>query len=251
MKGADHGYRAVPPEVRRCFDRSGTRPLSGAEDRLPMAAFTTASDVVSANFRANKPLQVVAATLVVLCGTLAIDPVDRFDWLLENLLVLVAAAAGVATYHRWPFSDLSYTLIALFVTLHLVGAHYTYAQVPAGFWLRDWLALDRNHFDRIAHFSFGLLIAYPVREILSRWSGLKGGWMPVVAFAIMIAASDLFELIEWAVALIVSPDAAAAYLGMQGDPFDAQKDIALAHAGTAIGLFAATLIDRGGKARKR
>jgi putative membrane protein len=213
-----------------------------------MATFTTASDPARADFRGDRWLQAIVGTLAALWLVLAIEPVDRRDWLLENLLVLALVISGLVTYRRWPFSDLSYTLIALFLALHLIGAHYTYVRVPAGFWLQEWLGLSRNHFDRVAHFAFGLLVAYPMRELLSRWSAIRPGWVPVTAFAVIVAASDVFELLEWMVAEIVSPETATVYLGMQGDPFDAQKDIVLAHAGAIIGLSVAAIVARGKRA---
>jgi putative membrane protein len=104
---------------------------------------------------------------------LAIEPVDRRDWLLENLLSLTLVAVLVLTYRRYQFSRLSYGLIALFLTLHAIGAHYTYAEVPFGFWLKDFFILSRNPFDRLAHFAYGALLVYPLRELLVRLAGLR------------------------------------------------------------------------------
>lgn len=209
-----------------------------------MAWLTIASDPIRADFRRNRFLQAVVATVAASWLIAAIAPVDRFDWLLENLLVFVAAIAGFVTYRRWPLSDLSYLLIGLFLTLHIVGAHYTYMKTPLGFWLQDAFGLARNHYDRIAHFAFGLLITYPLLEALRRWTRLRAPWTVVTAFAIMVAASDMFEILEWLVATAVSPQAAAAYLGMQGDPFDAEKDTAIAHIGVVIALIATYVVER-------
>lgn len=98
----------------------------------------------------------------------AIRPLDRGDWLLENLLVFVTAAVLGSTYRRFQFSNASYALILIFLAVHTIGAHYIYAKVPAGFWLQDWLHLTRNHYDRAIHFSFGFLLVYPMRELLMR-----------------------------------------------------------------------------------
>ena len=117
---------------------------------------------VQSRFADNRVLQALVAWLVGLWLLTAIAPFNRFDWLLENLLVFIYGALLVATYRRFQFSNLSYALFALFLSLHLVGAHYTYAETPFGFWLQDQLDLSRNHYDRIVHFAFGLLLAYGV-----------------------------------------------------------------------------------------
>jgi len=216
-----------------------------------MAWLTTVTDPVCADFRGNRILQAIVATIATLWIVAAIAPVDRFDWLLENLLVFVVAVAGFATYRRWPLSDLSYLLVAAFLVFHIVGAHYTYAKTPAGFWLQDALGLSRNHYDRIVHFAFGLLITYPVMELVRRRSGIRGPWTVVTAFAIMVAASDLFEIAEWLVAIAVSPQAATTYLGMQGDPFDAEKDVAVAHIGVVVALAMIRIAAWGGGGHSR
>jgi putative membrane protein len=167
---------------------------------------------------------------------LAIDPVDRKDWLLENLLAVTGVGVLVVTYRRFPFSNLSYCLIAAFLTLHAIGAHYTYAEVPFGFWLKDLLALSRNPFDRIVHFAFGSLLVLPLREILVRKAGISGWWSYYLPASAILAQSGLFELIEAAVAMIVSPELGTMYLGTQGDEWDAQKDMLAAFGGGLVTL---------------
>ncbi|OGW51969.1 MAG: hypothetical protein A2V62_07420, partial [Nitrospirae bacterium RBG_19FT_COMBO_58_9] len=120
---------------------------------------------------------------------LAIAPVDRRDWLLENLLSLTLVAVLILTYRRFQFSATSYYLIGLFLTLHAVGAHYTYAQVPFGFWLKDLFSLSRNPFDRIAHFSYGLLLVYPLRELFVRLAGVRGFWAAFLSVSTILAQS--------------------------------------------------------------
>jgi putative membrane protein len=144
----------------------------------------------------------------------------------------------VVTYRKFPFSDLSYLLIAIFMTLHAVGAHHTYSEVPVGFWLKDALGLSRNHFDRIVHFAFGLLLAYPIRELLIRRAGAHDPWSYVLAVTVVQACSDLFEIIESWVALIVEPDLGNAYLGTQGDEWDAQRDMTAAFTGAVLAALA-------------
>lgn len=185
-------------------------------------------------FVENRVLQVMLATYLLLWLVLAIRPLDRHDWLLENLLVFVAAAVLVPTYRRFQFSNLSYALVAIFLAVHAVGAHYTYAKVPAGFWLADWLHLSRNHYDRVIHFAFGFLLLYPMRELMMRRAGANGKWATWLAVAALAALSSWFEVVEGIVAQIVEPELGAAYLGTQGDVWDAQKDMAAAFVGAVF-----------------
>jgi putative membrane protein len=170
----------------------------------------------------------------LLWTVLAIAPRDRQDWLLENLLALSAVATLAATYRRFQFSTLSYVLITVFLSLHAVGAHYTYAQVPFGLWVQDAFGLSRNPFDRLVHFAYGLLLAYPLREILIRLAGLESFWSYYLPISGMLAQSGLFEIVEAVVAQIVSPELGAAYLGTQGDEWDAQKDMIAALSGALV-----------------
>lgn len=172
---------------------------------------------------------------------LAIAPVDRRDWLLENLLALALVAVLALTYRRFAFSATSYCLIALFLMLHAIGAHYTYAEVPFGFWLKNALALSRNPFDRIAHFAYGALLVYPLRELLVRLAGVRGLWSYYLPVSAVLAQSGFFEVIEAIVAVIVSPELGSVYLGTQGDEWDAQKDMAAAFIGS-IFTMACTLV---------
>jgi len=187
-------------------------------------------------FRSDRTLQAYLAWLVLLWIVTAIDPLFPRDWLLENLLVFIAAAVLLATYPRFRFSNLSYGLFTVFLSLHLVGAHYTYAETPFGFWLQDWFDLQRNHYDRIVHFSFGLLLAYPMREILLREAGVKPGWACFISINSILAFSAVYEVIEAVAAVVVSPELGTAYLGTQGDEWDAQKDAGLALAGAVVAM---------------
>jgi putative membrane protein len=166
----------------------------------------------------------------------AIAPLFPSDWLLENLLVFIAVIAVAWGYRRKPFSNATYVLITLFLALHTIGSHYTYAETPVGFWMQDAFDLDRNHYDRVVHFSFGLLLVLPVRELIERTDSTHEPWLSFFAATIIATASAVYEVIEWGVAQVVSPEAALAYLGTQGDVFDGQKDMALAMLGAAIAL---------------
>jgi len=120
------------------------------------------------------------------------------------------------------------------MSLHLVGAHYTYSETPLGFWLMEALDLQRNHYDRIVHFSFGLLLAYPFRELLVRAVGVKPVWSYLMVMIVVLGFSGFYEALEGMVAMTVSPELGAAYLGTQGDEWDAQKDTALAFIGSVL-----------------
>ena len=166
----------------------------------------------------------------------ALEPSSRADWLLENLLVFAFAGLLLATYRRFAFSPGAYRLFALFLALHLYGAHYTYAETPFGDWLRDGLGLARNPYDRLVHCAFGLLLACPLRELLERRAGLRGLWLDGLALCGVMAMSALYEQLEMLAALIVSPELGSAFLGAQGDEWDAQKDAGLAMLGALLAL---------------
>lgn len=167
----------------------------------------------------------------------AINPLNPYDWLMENILTLTFFIILAATYKKFRFSDFSYFLITIFFTLHMIGAHYTYSEVPLGFYLKDAFNLSRNHFDRLVHFSFGLLITYPLHEILVRKIALKKFWKFYLPLNLTFAAGSFFELIEWLFVQLVNPDLGAAYLGLQGDIWDAQKDMLLVLCGSLMALF--------------
>src|SRR5438477_10957652 len=121
---------------------------------------------------------------------LAIQPLDRGDWLLENLLIFISVAVLGFTYRKFQFSHISYVLILIFLAFHTIGAHYTYAKVPAGFWLQHWLHLSRNHYDRVIHFTFGFFLLYPMLELLTRSGRVKQAWAPWLAAAALWALSS-------------------------------------------------------------
>ena len=185
-------------------------------------------------FAANRPLQLMLLWLLMVWIVAAIDPLYPRDWLLENLLVFVSAAVLIPGYRRFRFSNTGYALLTVFLTLHMAGAHYTYAETPLGFWLQDWFGFERNHYDRIVHFAFGLLLVLPLREYLLRRSGATTGWSYLLSVAVVMALSALYEIIEMLAAVVVSPELGTAYLGTQGDEWDAQKDSALATAGAIV-----------------
>lgn len=180
------------------------------------------------SFSQNRFLHVVLAVYVLVWIATALNPLDWLVWALENILVVVLVAILVATYRRFAFSNLSYLLIVLYLSLHAVGTNTGYAQTPIGFWLKEMFDLNRNPYDRIIHFTFGLLLAYPFYELIVRTGGLRGWvahWSPV---SIILAASVGFEVMESLIAEIVSPGTGPAWLGAQGDEWDMQFDLAAA-----------------------
>jgi putative membrane protein len=166
----------------------------------------------------------------------AITPLDRSDWLLENLLVFVFVPVLLVTYRRFAFSRASYLLIALFLSLHAMGAHYTYSKTPLGFWLQETLGLERNHYDRVVHFAYGLLLTGPVRELGLRAIGLRGVWSWVIPAMFALSLSAGYEIVEWWAARLVDPEVGIAFVGTQGDEWDAQKDMTLALSGAVLAL---------------
>ena len=174
--------------------------------------------------------------LLVLWVVTAINPLYPRDWLIENLLVFVFGALLVVTYPRFKFSNFSYALFSLFLSLHLLGAHYTYSEIPIGFWFQTVFDLQRNHYDRFVHLCYGLLNAYPLREILLREVQVNRQWSYFLAVAVVVAFSAFYEVMEMIVAMLVSPELGSAYLGAQGDEWDAQKDTFLAFIGAVIAM---------------
>lgn len=145
--------------------------------------------------------------------------------MLENLLVFVCVGTLALMHRRLAFSTASWVCITLFLMLHAVGAHYTYVQMPLGIWAKDTFGLARNHYDRVAHGAFGLVLAFPVRELLVRFSGVRHGWSFFLPPMVILAVSGLFEIIESIVAETVAPGKGVAWLGGQGDEWDAQNDM--------------------------
>ncbi len=174
---------------------------------------------------------------------MAIAPYDRSDWVLENVLVVLAVGLLVFTYKSFPLSRVSYTCIFVFMMLHTLGSHYTYAKVPYDEWL-PFFAGGRNHFDRLVHFLYGLLLAYPIREMFLRIGNVRGFWGYFLPLDLTLSTSALYELIEWGAAEVFGGELGAAYLGTQGDIWDAHKDMALAGLGALISMCVAAMINR-------
>ena len=166
------------------------------------------------------------------------------NWCLENTLVFLFLGFMIYSYKKFQFSDLSYLLICVYLCLHVYGSKYTYAENPFGYWLKEALDLSRNHYDRIVHFSFGFLLAYPMREMFLKWLKFPTWVAWTLPIEITLSVSAFYELIEWAVADVFFKAQGDAYLGTQGDIWDAQKDIFLAFIGSIIATSIVTIVKR-------
>lgn len=173
---------------------------------------------------------------VIAFALAAYHPDTVFDWALENALVFAFIAVFVATYRKFAFSDLSYLLMLVYLCIHEFGAHYKYSDVPLGEWLKPILHTTRNHYDRISHFSFGLLTAYPLREIAIRVLRVRGRWRYYLPVEAVLAMSSIYEMMEAYMATILSPERGEEFVGMQGDMWDSQEDMFVAGLGALAGV---------------
>ena len=181
------------------------------------------------------PAFLLAGTLAVLVWS-GIRPFDYPTWLLEALPVLVGIPLLLATRRRFPFTPLVCALMAGHMCILAVGGHYTYARVPAGDWLRDWLDLSRNHYDRLGHFAQGFVPAMIARELFIRLRVVPSpAWRNFLTVCVCMTISALYELIEWCSAIVLG-EGSTDFLGTQGDVWDAQKDMALALVGAVCAL---------------
>jgi putative membrane protein len=192
------------------------------------------------DFRYPAGLLAGFALVFVLLG---IAPSYRQDWLLENLIVFAAVGGLIATRHRLRFSDLSYTLMFVLFVMHEVGAHYTYSLVPYDTWLASFglmlpvgSGVARNQYDRLVHFAYGLLMLRPALELLRYAAPPVGLWRMLLPLLFILSHSAVYELIEMAAAMVFGGDLGTAYLGTQGDEWDAQKDMACAASGALIAM---------------
>lgn len=161
-------------------------------------------------------------------------PADPQFWLLSSIVPTIFVIGLVVTHRSFPLSHASYIFITVFLTLHMIGVHYTYAGVPVGAWLQQGLDLNRNHFDRIVHFSFGFLLVYPMEELFRLGAAVRGWVLYYLPVMTVLALSGLWEIVEAWVANAVHPELGIAYLGSQGDIWDAQKDMAVALYGALL-----------------
>lgn len=209
----------------------------------------TATHPIRADFKDNHLLHFLMAWYALVWTVTAIRPIDPRDWLMENVVVFAVMGLLVATYRVFPLSDVSYLLLTGFLTVHAIGAHYTYSRVPFGFWLQETFQFSRNHFDRIAHFAFGFAVAYPFREVFLRLGRPRDGWAYFLPIDLVLAIAALFEIFESWVVRRVDPALGEAYLGSQGDIWDAQKDMTASLEGAILCMVVTGILRR--RLRKR
>jgi putative membrane protein len=184
-------------------------------------------------FQQNRFLQGMLISYIMISIGLGISPLDRFGWVLENLLLVFFFGLIIWTYRFYRFSNLSYLFIAAFMMLHTIGAHYSY-ETPFNQFLNTFFGNGRDNFDRVVHFTFGLLIAYPIFEFMRRVVGIMKIWSYFFTVFVILAMGAFYELIEMWVSNIVAPGQGVLFLGLQGDSWDAQHDMSSAMYGAII-----------------
>lgn len=193
-------------------------------------------------FRQNWFLQGLILLYLVFWVATAIHPYYRFGWWLENLLIFASVGLAVGTYRRYPFSNLSYLCFVLFLSLHTLGASYSYTTTPIDVLLHRLFHFERDMFDRVVHTAFGLLMAYPLWEWLVRTVRVERRWAYLLTVVAILSAGAFYELIEMWVANLVDPASGQLFLGTQGDVWDTQRDMAVALYGAAITMAATALV---------
>ena len=197
---------------------------------------TTASTAGNVPFRDNRFLHGLCIAFLIIWVVSVIHPRMFEDWLLENGLVFALVGLLIATYRVLPLSQLSYLFICVYLCMHEWGAHSMYASVALGEWMKPLIHATRNDYDRVVHFAFGLLLAYPEREMLMRKANLRGFWNIWIPVVFSLGLGAAYEIIEAVTAVVASPDAGDAFLGLQGDPWDTQKDMFMGFAGSVVSM---------------
>jgi putative membrane protein len=187
---------------------------------------------------ARFPLGLLAAVALVCVITGFSPPAGHLNWALEVGPGLGAIAVLSLTYRRMPLSYLAYGGVFLHFLILAYGGYYTYAKAPLGEWAMEAFDFTRNHYDRVGHVALGVFPCFVVREVLLRRTPLhRGGWLVFLVLSVVLAVAAFWELLEWWVTLIVASDVGQAFLGSQGDVWDAQWDMLLALLGAAVALF--------------
>jgi putative membrane protein len=183
------------------------------------------------------PLVLLSIVVVVCIATVADPPAGRISWLLEVGPGIAGIIVLIALYKRFPMSQMVYVCVFLHVLILIYGGYYTYALTPLGNWAREAFGFSRNHYDRVGHIALGVFPAFIIREVLLRRTPLqRGGWLYFIIISIVLAVAAFWELLEWWVALVVASDVGTAFLGSQGDIWDAQWDMFLALLGAMVVL---------------
>jgi putative membrane protein len=203
----------------------------------------TASQIARPDLNKNMPLIIVSVLFLIIWIFTLAGTTNTMNWLIENTLTFIFLAFLILTYKTFRFSTLSYVFIAIYLSLHVYGSEYTYAENPFGYWLKDVFHFSRNHYDRLVHFSFGFLLAYPMRDYFMNKMKFPAWVCWTLPVEITISFSCLYEIIEWVVADVFFPKEGDAYLGLQGDIWDSQKDMFMALCG-ALSIILITLLTK-------
>ncbi len=196
---------------------------------------TTTISTKLESFSTNRLLQVVCFLYAVVWVIYAINPAWRPQWWLDNYLVFGCVALLMLSYKKYPLSDLSYILLAIFLSLHSYGANYGYSSTPIGFWLHDIFHHVRaNPYDRYVHFLFGFLFSYPLQEVLVRYTRISSFWCYVFPVEFILSYSAFYEIIEAATAWTLPPDQYDPFIGLQGDIWDGYRDMSCALGGALL-----------------
>ena len=186
---------------------------------------------------ARLPLALSAALALICILTLWSPPAGRVSWALEVGPGLLEIAVLAAVYRRLPLSHLVYVAVFLHLQILIYGGYYTYALTPLGNWAKEALHLGRNHYDRVGHVALGVVPSLLAREVLLRCTPLRrGGWLFFLVCSVVLAFAAFWELLEWWTAVLAAPDVGVAFLGSQGDVWDAQWDMLLALVGALVTL---------------
>ena len=185
-------------------------------------------------FARNRPLHNMIYLFIAYFCLMAISPVQRLQWFAECTPLLAILIVLVLTYKRYRFSNSSYLMMLIFFSLHVVAAHYTYEGTPFEHWLKPLFHTKRSNYDRVVHFFFGVLISYPIRELLENTMKFRRVWSYVLPIVFIAGISGFFEIVEWLAAAIYGKGGEERFIGMQGDIFDTQKDMAVALVGVLV-----------------
>jgi putative membrane protein len=186
---------------------------------------------------ARFPLVLLVIAFLICAATFVAPAAGRTSWLLEVGPGLAAIAVLIAVYRRFPMSHVVYGCVFVHLLILIYGGYYTYAATPLGNWAKEAFGLARNHYDRVGHLALGVFPSFAIREVLLRNTPLeRGGWLYFLILCVVLAIAAFWELLEWWVTLVVAGDVGVAFLGSQGDIWDAQWDMFLALVGAAVVL---------------
>lgn len=216
------------------LQNSHSKTFSGTENLLTSRSIP---------FTRNWPLHCLMAGYAALWGFLVVSPVDPMQWWLENILVFAVIIALAFTYNKFRLSNLSFLLIFLFLVIHTYAAHYTYESTPVDLWVKSAFHTRRSYFDRFAHFAFGCVWVVPLREIVPRELNRRLIWMLLIPLAIVFSCSSIYEVIEM-IGAVSAKQAGEKYIGLQGDIYDSQKDMALGFLGALLSSILLAVVSR-------